>query len=103
MAGGTGYFVENFDSIDILDLDSETWITGPKMPQVRYGLRLLPMQNGVLAIGGVGNGDLSKDILELKCPNGIEFCQWNAKQQMIDYHAYFLAFQIPDAIVTCEK
>ena len=102
LAGGTGYFANNLDSVDILDIENENWISGPKLPQIRYGLRLLPMQNGVLAIGGVGT-DFPKDVLELNCPNGIWFCEWNAKQQLIDFHAYFLAFQIPNALLSCDE
>ena len=108
LAGGTGYYATNSDSVEILNLSTNQWTKGPKLPGYRYGLKLVQTSplDGVYAIGGISPDGFSDKVLQMHCskPGLMESCEWKVKQQLLNPRAYFLALPIPNALsISCDE
>ena len=93
-------------SVEILDVNSNEWKTGPELP---FGIKLSQMvedpNEGVILIGGQSRDkDSSMVILDIlyQLPHGGQDAVWTKMEQKLKVgRRIHVAFLVPDNIVDC--
>ena len=93
-------FMSNFEA------QKSGWVMGPKLPKITYAGVMIEFQNSVILVGGVGkyagiedNAD-GQHLYKLSSPDG----PWiEMKQTLKERRDWFVAFLIPDELVTCHQ
>ena len=96
VTGGSTALKSYISSVEILDLDSQTWSFGTYLPNALSGHAMIAIEDTVYVIGGEGPNGLSGDIYH--CIGGFS-CQWelySTKLQMP--RKQFTAMLVPDEL-----
>jgi hypothetical protein len=92
----------NLNSVELLFLNdyekyNSGWKVGPNIPLWLDGSAMIDFQNGVILIGGRGEGD-GRHLFKLSSPNGT----WTEmKQTLKEPRSHFVSFLVPDELVNC--
>ena len=98
VTGGSTAQVVSCSSVEILDLDSQTWSFGTYLPISLYGHAMTSIEGTVYVIGGTSPSGLSGDIYQ--CIGGSS-CQWELYSTKLQLpRTYFTAMLVPDEL--CE-
>jgi len=101
VAGGK-YGQSYLSSVEILNIGSNEWQTGPELPLGIYSSQIVEDQNGgVVMIGGLTSDD---DILDTlyQLPHGGQDAVWTKMEQKMKTGRHeHTAFMVPDNIVDC--
>ena len=89
-------------SVEILDVGSNEWKTGPELPFSSYDSQMVEDQNGgVVLIGGQSQSIVYLDTL-FHLPHGGQDAVWTKMEQKMEAERWFhTAFLVPDNLVDC--
>jgi hypothetical protein len=102
VAGGYHNQLQETNSVELLFLNdyesnNSGWKVGPSIPVKVDGSAMVEFQNGVIMIGGRGEGD-GRHLYQLSSPYG----NWIAmKQTLKEPRSHFASFLVPDNLVNC--
>jgi hypothetical protein len=83
--------------INYFEKNNSGWKAGPSIPVKVDGPAMVEFQNGVILIGGRGEGD-GRHLYQLSSPYG----NWTEmKQTLKEPRSHFVSFLVPDSLVTC--
>ena len=100
--GGLDKYGSYLNSVELLFLNAfennnSGWKEGPSLPLKVDGSAMIEFQNGVIMIGGRGEGD-GQRLFKLSSPHG----NWTEmKQTLKEPRSHFVSFLVPDEIVSC--
>jgi hypothetical protein len=101
VAGGK-YGQSYLSSVEILNIGSNEWQTGPELPLGIYSSQIVEDQNGgVVLIGGESSTVDNLDTL-YQLPHGGQDAVWTKMEQKMQTGRWqHTAFLVPDRIVDC--
>ena len=98
VTGGVTEVSEAISSVEILDLDSQTWSFGTYLPYYLHGHAMTAIEDTIYVIGGKGPNGLSGDIYQ--CIGGSS-CEWELYPTKLQVpRRRFTAMLVPDEL--CE-
>jgi hypothetical protein len=101
-AGGSDGSSAYLSSVEILDIGSNEWQTGPKLPFGIYWSQMVEAQNGgVVLIAGFSNSTSYLDTL-FQLPHVGHDALWTKMEQKLKIgRNHHIAFLVPDNVVDC--
>jgi hypothetical protein len=102
VVGGADGSSAYLSSVEILDIGSNEWQTGPELPFGIYWSQMVKAQNGGVAlIGGFSNSDSYLDTL-FQLPHGGQDALWTKMEQKLKIgRNHHIAFMVTDNVVDC--
>ena len=88
------------DSVSILNLEEEElqWISGPSLPKVIYGTKMIQYLNSIILIGNHNKWENGTHMFKLSSPDGA----WVPLQQTFKQEQWeHISFLVPDDITDC--
>ena len=99
--GPTVLSEQSVEFLDLNDMD-KGWFPGPYLPIRLYAHSMVATENSLVVIGGVTDGEYSKDLFELTCSE--TGCKWREMEQKLTIgRSNFVAMMVPDTLTNCEE